>query len=180
MVTMSAARFAGAAVIFAGTVALILHGIGHHKEPTAVAKAAPIPFTCAVVGDSIADMVQDFLPECSHNTKIGISSAAVLARVMATPAVSMLVISAGSNDPDNPNLAANLRRIRAKGNVVWIQPSVAVQRARTVVGQVAAEKNDPVVPFRSGCCGLQARVHPIAPREIAAAIRKLPTWGKSQ
>ena len=47
---MSAARFAGAAVIFAGAVALILHGIGHHKEPTAVAKAAPIPFTCAVVG----------------------------------------------------------------------------------------------------------------------------------
>jgi hypothetical protein len=157
--------------------------IGLHRENTpkmvAVVPAPPPPFTCAVIGDSITDMVQAFLPECDHNTKVGISSAAVLARVLAEPPRSVTVVSAGSNDPTNPRLAANLAAIRAHGPVIWIVPSAtagSVAQARRVVLKFVADHQEPNVQFTPGCCGVQARVHPIRPREIAAAIRQLPIW----
>jgi hypothetical protein len=135
------------------------------------------PFTCAVIGDSIAEMVAPFLPECTHNTRIGISSAAVLARVLAEPApYSVRIISAGSNDPNNPRLPDNLRAIRARGPVIWIVPSIAVAPARRAVKLFATEHQDPTVTFTSGCCGIQARVHPIRPAEIANAVRGTALW----
>src|ERR1700726_987696 len=150
-------------------------GLHRSAEPKVTAAVVPkaVPFTCAVIGDSIADMVQDFLPECDHNTKVGISSAAVLARVLAEPPRSVTIVSAGSNDPTNPRLAANLAAIRAHGPVIWIVPSAtagSVAQARRVVLKFVADHQDPSVQFTPGCCGVQARVHPIRPREIAAVI----------
>jgi len=166
-----------AALIVLGRATMRHH---EHLPPTRppVVQVEP-PFTCAVIGDSIADMVQDFLPECDHNTKVGISSAAVLARVLAEKPRSVIIVSAGSNDPTNPRLVANLAAIRAHGPVIWIVPSAtagSVAQARRVVLKFVADHQDPSVQFTPGCCGVQARVHPIRPREIATAVRALPIW----
>lgn len=167
-------------VVAVAAVAAILiptyAGLRHSNRPAPAAVVKVEPFTCAVIGDSIADMVQDFLKECDHNTKVGISSAAVLARVLAEPPRSVVIVSAGSNDPDNPRLAANLAAIRAHGPVIWIIPSPAVPQARRVVAQYVVEHNEPAVHFTPGNKGLQSRVHPIRPQEIAVAIRALPIW----
>lgn len=159
-------------IVLGRTVRQHEHLFTHHN----VAQAAPPQFTCAVIGDSIAEMIQEYLPECDHNTKIGISSAAVLARVLVESPRTVIVVSAGSNDPSNPRLSANLVAIRAHGPVIWIIPSPAVPQARRVVAQFVVAHNEPAIHFTPGNKGLQSRVHPIRPQEIAAAIRALPIW----
>src|ERR1700744_3839766 len=89
---------------------------------------------CAVVGDSIALGVGTELHRCAVNAHIGIPSAEVIGRVQHA---NVLVVSAGSNDPHNPQLEQNLRAIRAKatGKVIWISPMDPV--AAAVVRRVA-------------------------------------------
>jgi hypothetical protein len=121
---------------------------------------------CAVVGDSIAEMVQHYLPQCEHNTKIGISSTAVIAR---TPSgKDVVIVSAGSNDPDNPNLRKNLEVIQKRGgHIIWILPVAAWPRA--LVTEVAAEHGEPVVGFEPA----RDHVHPRRPDKLAAEIDKI-------
>src|SRR5258708_21300245 len=69
--------------------------------------------SCAIVGDSIAAAAGPYVPACKVNAKIGIPSGAVIERVDSSADVN--VVSAGSNDPDNPQLRGNLERIRARG-----------------------------------------------------------------
>src|SRR5712675_531166 len=57
--------------------------------------------SCLIAGDSIAVEVGRFVP-CTIDAKVGIGSAAIVARVR--PATTV-VISSGSNDPFNPRLA---------------------------------------------------------------------------
>ena|ERR1700692_1563092 len=125
---------------------------------------------CAVVGDSIAEAVQSYFPECTHNTKIGISSAAVVSR---TPSgKDVVIISAGSNDPKNPSLLAHLREIQKRaGHVIWILPINPT--ARKAVEQVAAENQEPTVGFTPA----KDHVHPRNNRVVAVAIRKVPPRG---
>jgi len=120
--------------------------------------------TCAIVGDSIADMLVPYFKECEHSAKSGISSAKVLGRTPSGKTV--VIVSAGSNDPDNPRLKDNLRAIRAKHNdrVIWIVPAVAV--AREAVVAVAAEHHDDVVFFVAG----HDHVHPHYLRPLAQAL----------
>src|SRR5580700_9449292 len=108
---------------------------------------------CAVVGDSIALGVSPYLPECTVDAKIGISSAAVIGRVHEA---DVLIVSAGSNDPDNPSLVSNLERIRAKatGKVIRIRP-VNLKAAMAVL-HVAGQHGDLVVSFEPG----RDHVHP--------------------
>jgi len=122
--------------------------------------------TCAVVGDSIAEMVQHYLPQCEHNTKIGISSTAVVGR---TPSgKDVVVVSAGSNDPDNPHLRKNLEAIQARGgHIIWILPVATLPRA--VVTEVAGGHNEPVVGFEPA----KDHVHPRRPDILAKEIKKL-------
>jgi hypothetical protein len=120
--------------------------------------------TCSVVGDSIAEMVQHYLPECSHNTKIGIGSAAVVDRVI--PGKDITIVSAGANDPDNPNLKINLALIHAKaGAVIWIAPVNPKARLAAIVMGVTF--NESVIAFKPGKDG----VHPVNPKALAAAIK---------
>jgi hypothetical protein len=119
--------------------------------------------SCAVVGDSIALGAGKFLQACKIDAKNGISSAAVVARVDRTSDVN--VISAGSNDPENPNLRANLDRIRSRArDVIWILP--IDNRARSVVQEVAAAHGDPVVSFAPA----GDRVHPRSEMALARSI----------
>jgi hypothetical protein len=122
--------------------------------------------SCAVVGDSIAEMVQHYLPQCEHNTKIGISSTPVISR---TPSGKDVVIaSAGSNDPDNPNLRKNLEAIQARGaHIIWILPVAA--RPRTIVSDVATANKEETVGFEPA----GDHVHPRHPDVLARDIKKL-------
>ncbi len=119
--------------------------------------------TCAIVGDSIAVGAGQHLRACKVNAKIGISSRAIIARV--DPSADINVVSAGSNDPDNPALRENLERIRRRANrAIWILP--AIPSAREIVREVAARHGDPIVSFTpSG-----DQVHPKSEGALARAI----------
>lgn len=122
---------------------------------------------CAIVGDSIAEgLGQISRDRCVTNAKIGIPSSQVVARVPA--GYILVVISSGSNDPDNPKLERNLRaaRLRATGYVVWILPINT--RARNLVLKVAAENNDFTVAFKPA----KDNVHPKSYGPIKRTIEK--------
>ena len=125
----------------------------------------PAHTKCAIVGDSIAFGVGRFMRECLIDAKAGIRSADVIARVHP---VVILFVSAGSNDPSNPQLENNLRAIRAKASaaVVWIEPMAS--SAAATVKRVAATHNDTVVQFEPSADG----VHPISYSELANRLRK--------
>ena len=128
--------------------------------------------TCAIVGDSIAvgtatagGLSARWRPPCIMDAKVGIPSVQVIGRVHDA---SLLVVSAGSNDPDNPKLADNLEAIRAKatGKVLWILP--VNYRARIIVEAVAASHGDMVVAFTPG----RDHVHPLSYVPILAEIQR--------
>jgi uncharacterized protein with von Willebrand factor type A (vWA) domain len=123
--------------------------------------------SCAVVGDSIAAGAGQYMRACRVNAKIGISSRAVIGRV--DPSADVNVVSAGSNDPDNPNLRGNLERIRSRAKrAIWILPIES--RARAAVQAVAAEHGDPVVSFAPAGDNVHPRSEVALARSIAAMI----------
>lgn len=126
---------------------------------------APAHASCAVAGDSIAFGVGRVMRQCLTDAKGGIPSADVIARVH--PA-EVLFVSAGTNDPNNPQLESNLEAIRAKASadVVWIEPMYAA--AAAAVKRVAAMHKDPIVQFVPGSDG----VHPKSYGDLAASLLK--------
>jgi len=84
---------------------------------------------CLILGDShavatAAEVRKIVGEQCAFITQNGLSSAAILKRT-PTIAYAAAVISAGGNDAENPNLAANLYAIRGRlkvGRVVWLLP----------------------------------------------------------
>jgi hypothetical protein len=127
---------------------------------------APMSRSCAVVGDSIAAGAGQYMRKCKVNAKIGIPSHAVIGRV--DPGADVNVVSAGSNDPDNPNLRGNLESIRSRASrVIWILPIDT--RARAEVQAVAAEHGDPVVSFAPA----GDHVHPRSEIGLARSIDAL-------
>lgn len=139
-------------------VSLLLAAVFAHGTPS---QARGI--SCAIVGDSIAVGAGQYLRACKLNAKKGIPSGAVIDRV--DPSADVNVVSAGSNDPDNPALRENLERIRQRANrAIWILP--VVPRAREIVREVAARHGDAVVSFApSG-----DQVHPKSDNALARAI----------
>lgn len=121
--------------------------------------------SCRVSGDSIAIDIGHFAPRgCVIDAKIGIGSAAIIARVK--PA-DLVVISAGSNDPDNPNLARNLVEMRARAQnsrVVWVVPVNHVAAADVVT--IAQMHGDRAVTFAPA----GDHVHPRCPQCVAREI----------
>jgi hypothetical protein len=120
--------------------------------------------TCAVVGDSIALMVAPFLGCAVVDAKVGEHVAQIVGRVHDT---DIIVVSAGSNDADYSDLAANLEKLRAKCShrVLWIVPALA--RPRRIVKEIALKHGDAAVMFAAGRDG----VHPRDPAGLAAEIR---------
>jgi hypothetical protein len=124
----------------------------------------PLLLACLVAGDSIALDVARYAPRCAADARIGIGSAAIVARVRPAP---LVVISAGSNDPGNPHLLRNLVAMRVRAavsTVVWIMPVDA--RAALAVATVARGAGDRTVAFAPA----RDHVHPNCPRCLAAAI----------
>lgn len=125
--------------------------------------AVPASAACLAAGDSIAVGLGPAMG-CATVARVGIPSAAVVGRVR--PGYGLVVISAGSNDPVNPRLRANLRaaRARASGRIVWVVPH---NGAGPAVRAVAAERGDSAVGFTAGRDG----VHPQSYAALARSIR---------
>ena len=119
--------------------------------------------TCAVVGDSIALMIAPFLGQCVVDAKVGEHVAQIVGRVHDADVV---VVSAGSNDADYRDLAANLEKVRGRCShrVLWILP--ALERPRRMVEAVALKHGDAAVSFPAGRDG----VHPARPARLALDI----------
>jgi hypothetical protein len=119
--------------------------------------------SCALVGDSIAVEAGEYLHACKLNAKNSIPSGAVIARV--DPSAEINVVSAGTNDADEPDLRTNLERIRARTKrAIWILPTPP--NARAAVRAVAERHGDPVVAFEPRGDG----VHPASAATLARAI----------
>lgn len=125
-----------------------------------------MPFECVAVGDSIAVGTGAALG-CETYAKVGAPSSSISGVYTSS---GMCIISAGSNDPTNPRLRANLIRIRGGikcPRVLWILPMHS--GAARVVRQVAAKFGDGVVGFTPG----RDRVHPKSYKALANKIRAL-------
>ena len=119
---------------------------------------------CLAAGDSLIVGLAPYLHGCTINAKVGISSAAIIQRVGNT---KLLIVSAGSNDPYNPRLEANLKAIRAKANkVIWIVPQN--RRAAQVALSVARFFGDSVVTFTPSRDG----IHPKSYGVLAESVRR--------
>ena len=137
--------------------------------------ANPGPHGCGVIGDCIAVGLGSVMRQCDVNGRVG-RSAGAIARERLAGRYEYAVISAGSNNPDDPNLEAQLREIRARlraDRVVWIVPtSPRLQRAAALVRRVAAERADLLVPVsdppRRGTA--PDGVHPRAYPSLAGAV----------
>jgi hypothetical protein len=123
---------------------------------------------CAVVGDSIALGVGTELHRCVVNATIGIPSTEIVGRVEQA---SILVVSAGSNDPRNPKLEANLRAIRARAaqKVIWISPMDPV--AAEAVRRVAKIHGDTVVHFAPRPDHVHPKSYPALAGRVATAMQ---------
>jgi len=135
------------------------------------ATAASAKPSCAIVGDSIAVGAGKYMRACRVNAKVGIPSNAVTSRVDSS--VDVNIVSAGSNDPANPNLRANLESIRSRAHrVIWILPIDS--RARAKVQAVATTHGDPVVSFAPA----GDHVHPRSDVDLARSIAKVRESGR--
>lgn len=119
---------------------------------------------CAIIGDSIAVGIAQQRFNCTVDARVGLSSSAIV-RIVGDG--DLIVISAGSNDPNNPKLISNLEAIRSKrtGKVIWIIPVHPVAAAS--VRLVAQKHQDMVVSFKPGKDG----VHPKSYKALAGYIR---------
>lgn len=80
---------------------------------------------CAIIGDSIAKGVGQQAPACVTKARVGAASSFIASKYNGISGSEVTVISAGSNDPDNPWLEANLTLLRSNVHskrVVWILP----------------------------------------------------------
>jgi hypothetical protein len=126
-------------------------------------------FECAVVGDSIALGVGTELQRCVVDAKIGLPSAEIVGRVLHA---HVLVVSAGSNDANNPLLEANLRIIRARatGRVIWISPIDPV--AAAAVMRVARLHGDKVVHFAPRPDNIHPKSYGVLAGRVDAVMRE--------
>ena len=124
---------------------------------------------CAYIGDSIAVGLEQLDTNCAIYARVGASSEFIARQYRNADAEDYVVISMGSNDPNNPRLLQNAERLRrtiTARRVVWILPY-----NRTAAGDiaiVAREFRDSVIdlkpiPSRDG-------LHPDY-RQVNRAIR---------
>lgn len=96
---------------------------------------------CIAIGDSIAVGIGQ-AAHCTINAKVGASSSYIAGHVISSNK-KVAVISAGSNDPNNPRLRTNLDRIRSKvaaKRIIWILPYD--RKAAAAVKAVAVQHGD--------------------------------------
>ena len=139
-------------------------------------RASATMLECLILGDSLAQGAAAALARTAHATcdvvaTQGIGSAAIL-RSTPKRAYETAVISAGSNDPNNPNLTDNLvaiRRTLSTSRVVWIAPynrSVA-----NLVADLARYFGDSLVDIAE-TPAVRDGLHPQSYRRLADLLRE--------
>lgn len=125
--------------------------------------AAALHRKCHVAGDSIALGVGAYLRQCSLDATKSVPSAEVIRKAIEA---DTCIISAGSNDADNPSLSANLIaiRMRCKHRVIWIEP--IAPRPNHVVREIAKEFGDITIPFTPG----RDNIHPRSYEDLAKSV----------
>lgn len=125
---------------------------------------------CLIIGDSIGVGIAPYTP-CKVTAQVGRATstqAAIIKRVSAYH----VIISLGSNDPFDPELLRNLRKVRASTNakrVTWIVPYHS--HAGGAVRRVADAFGDEMVELRA--FKTKDGVHPANYRGVADdAMRK--------
>jgi lysophospholipase L1-like esterase len=102
---------------------------------------------CLILGDSLAQGIGMFRPECRTMAHVGIGSAAFAHEMVADEATGTALISLGVNDSDDAPTLVNLRAVRAKvraARVYWLLPGIK-PRVRALVRAVAVEFDDYLV-----------------------------------
>ena len=125
---------------------------------------------CGILGDSIALGLSLAHPGCDVSAKVGRSTHAILAHQLPEKHYDFVVISAGSNNPNDKALSDQLRRIRATvsaDKVVWIEPLNSA-RARTMVREIASENGDGTQRFDRSRDG----VHPRSYSALWALVKR--------
>ncbi len=124
------------------------------------------------IGDSIA--TYPGLGNALHCDQVlavkGVPSHYIIGEAASSTHENICVISAGSNDPMNFNLEANLEAIRRNIHcpiIVWVRP--ANHRASNIVARVANEHGDKSVQVIPGADG----VHPRSYSELAKEIKRV-------
>ena len=117
---------------------------------------------CAIIGDSIAQGVAQYRPECLGIARYGWTSAQWNRRWGSQELnAHSVIISLGSNDSPAVKSELELRAIRANAHsdrVFWILPANNVSMQR-LIRQIALDWGDTVLPITQ----LSAdRVHPTA------------------
>lgn len=100
---------------------------------------------CVAIGDSIAVGVGQAM-HCTVRAHVGWSSSKIINLTNGVKS-ELCVISAGSNDPNNPKLLLNLKTIRGKIDcvkVIWIQP---INKKAASAVRNAKRGGDSVVTF---------------------------------
>jgi lysophospholipase L1-like esterase len=105
---------------------------------------------CMILGDSIAQGVARFRPQCVRQTQVGITTAEFSRKWTEHVNARHVLISLGSNDVGIPNLEHHLQLVRARvqqGEVTWLL-SVNNPQAAAQVQQIARAHGDRVVHVR--------------------------------
>lgn len=123
--------------------------------------------TLAIVGDCLAVGLAQQLPHDIVDAKVGVPSADIIHRVH--PA-DVLIVSAGSNDPENTSLLGNLNAIRRKatGRVIWIVP--IHKRAAALVTEVGMRNGDSLIHFVPGGDNIHPKSYIALARRVRPAL----------
>jgi hypothetical protein len=104
---------------------------------------------CAYIGDSIAVGLQQLDNECAIHARVGAGSGFITQRYSGNSSQDYVIISMGSNDPNNPSLVRNARALRRSLKaevVIWIIPYN--HTAARAIESVAKEFSDGWVALR--------------------------------
>lgn len=124
---------------------------------------------CLIAGDSLAVGVGAQFGGCVVSARVGAPTSAMPPMIPART-WDVVILSAGSNDAQAPDLDDRLRRLRARVHatrVVWILPYH--RAAATTVAMIAQERGDAFLdaarfPSRDG-------IHPASYPQVAAALK---------
>ena len=125
---------------------------------------------CAFIGDSIAVGLQQVQPDCAVHAKVGAGSDFILTKNYGTSTNSYVVISMGSNWPNNPRNRANAIKLRKSIKtelVVWILPYN--RTAATTMRAVAQQFQDNYVDLNA--FPSKDHVHPSSYRKVNREVQ---------
>lgn len=92
-------------------------------------------FECVILGDSIAEGVRMFRPECYYKTKTGINSKQFNVQYKENFSGTTAIISLGTNDLGKLNTASELLKLRKRitaDKVYWILPANDLEKIDTI------------------------------------------------